>query len=53
MIYHSSRDNELPIIIDTGASCSITPDPLDFNDDPVALEFSHLSGISSKTAVNG
>ena len=53
MIYVSSRDDELPIVIDTGASCSITPDPLDFDDDPVTPEFSHLSGISPKTAVNG
>ena len=53
MIYHSSKDNELLIVINTGASCSITPDLLDFDDNHVASKFSHLSGISSKTAVNG
>lgn len=53
IIYHSSTDNELPIVIDTGASCSITPSALDFDADPVLPDFNHLTGISSKTSVNG
>lgn len=53
IIYHSSKDDELPITIDTRASCSITPDPLFFDNNPVTPKFSHLSSISSKTAVNG
>jgi len=52
IIYHSSTDNELPIVIDTGASCSITPSALDFDAGPVFPDFHHLTGISSKTSVN-
>ena len=53
IIYLSATDNELPIVIDTGASCSITPNPLDFDEDLVLPDFTSLTGISSKTSVNG
>lgn len=53
MVYHSLNDGELPIVIDTGTSCSIVPNPSHLDDDPAAPEFSHLSSISSKTAING
>jgi len=53
IIYHSTTSDELQIVIDAGESCSITSNPLDFDDDPILPEFSHFSGISSQTAVNG
>ena len=53
IICHSCGNDELPIVIDTGAFYSITPDPLYFDDNLISPEFTHLSGISSKTAFNG
>jgi hypothetical protein len=45
-IYTSSNPSELPIVIDTGASCSITPVISDFND---KLEKPDIPGLNQLT----
>ena len=41
--YEIKCDDDFPIVIDTGASCSITPSPLDFDNDPVLPDFKELT----------
>jgi hypothetical protein len=45
--------NELPIVIDTGASMSLTPNRNDFIGDLKAPNVSELHGLSSTTQVVG
>ena len=46
MVYTSSNAEELPIVIDTGASCSITPTIKDFDG---KLQKSSISGLNQVT----
>jgi hypothetical protein len=52
-IYHSNKPDELPIVIDTGASCSITPMHSDFIGTIDPSDVSTLNNISGTTAVVG
>jgi hypothetical protein len=53
-VYHSNQTNELPIvIIDTGASCSITPVHSDFISTILPSDIPALNNISGTTAVVG
>jgi hypothetical protein len=51
-IYFSNRDN-MPIVIDTGASLSLTPNINDFIGDLKPAHIQDLNGLSSKTTVVG
>ena len=52
-IYHSNKPDELPIVIDTGASCSLTPIHSDFIGTIEPSTISTLNNISGKTPVVG
>ena len=52
-IYHSSKHDELPIVIDTGASCSLTPIHSDFIGAIEPSNIPTLNNISGKTPVVG
>jgi hypothetical protein len=52
-VYHSNQPNELPIVIDTGASCSITPVHSDFISTILPSDVPALNNISGTTAVVG
>ena len=49
-IYVSTVPEELPIVIDTGASCSVTPNPLDFTEVPTTADIDKMEGLSGQTA---
>ena len=53
VIYQSSNVTELPIVIDTGASCSITPIIDDFDDTIQKPDITGLNQLSGKTSVIG
>ena len=53
MVYLSSNINELPIVIDTGASFSITPTIADFDTKIVRSTCTSLNQLSGKTPVIG
>ena len=48
-IYISSISKELPIVIDTGASCSITPNLQDFIKDPKPPDTKTMGGLTGAT----
>ena len=52
-IYISSKPDELPIIIDTGASQSISPIPTDFDGPIVAPDVSSLNQVNGTAAIAG
>jgi hypothetical protein len=52
-VYHSNKPEELPIVIDTGASCSITPIHSDFISTIDPSDVPSLNNISGTTAVVG
>jgi hypothetical protein len=52
-IYHSNKPDELPIVIDTGASCSLTPIYSDFIGTIDPSDIPTLNNISGKTPVVG
>jgi hypothetical protein len=52
-VYHSNKPEELPIVIDTGASCSITPVHSDFISTIQPSNVHVLNNISGTTAVVG
>jgi hypothetical protein len=52
-VYHSNKPDELPIVIDTGASCSITPVHSDFTSTIQPSNVPVLNNISGTTAVVG
>jgi hypothetical protein len=52
-IYHSNKPDELPIVIDTGASCSITPMHSDFIGTIDPSDVPTLNNISGTTSVVG
>ena len=52
-VYHSNKPDELPIVIDTGASCSITPVHSDFISTIQPSKVPVLNNISGTTAVVG
>jgi hypothetical protein len=52
-IYHSNKPDELPIVIDTGASCSLTPIYSDFISTIDPSDIPTLNNISGKTPVVG
>jgi hypothetical protein len=52
-VYHSNKPEELPIVIDTGASCSITPVHSDFISTIHPSKVPVLNNISGTTAVVG
>ena len=52
-VYHSNKPNELPIVIDTGASCSITPVHSDFISTILPSDVPALNNISGTTSVVG
>ena len=49
-VYVSSTPKELPIVIDTGASCSVTPNPLDYTERPTVADIDRMEGLSGNTA---
>ena len=49
VIYVSSKPNELPIVIDTGASCSITPLLCDFINEPGVPDTKSMGGLTGTT----
>jgi hypothetical protein len=53
VVYHSNKPDELPIVIDTGASCSITPVHSDFISSIQPSDVPVLNNISGTTAVVG
>jgi len=53
MIYLSANTDELPIIIDTGASCSLTPLPSDFDGRLTKTDITRLAQVSGKAIVAG
>ena len=48
-IYVSTISKELPIVIDTGASCSITPTAQDFIDAPTTADTKTMGGLTGTT----
>ena len=52
-VYHSNKPEELPIVIDTGASCSLTPIHSDFIGTIEPANIPSLNNISGKTTVVG
>ena len=52
-VYHSNKPAELPIVIDTGASCSISPVHSDFISNILPADVPSLNNISGTTAVVG
>jgi hypothetical protein len=52
-VYFSNRLNDLPIVIDSGATFSLTPNRSDFIGELRAAPVSELNGLSSTTAVEG
>jgi hypothetical protein len=52
-VYHSNETDELPIVIDTGASCSLTPIHSDFIGTIDPSNVPTLNNISGKTPVVG
>jgi hypothetical protein len=53
-IYVSTRDDKLPIVIDTGASNSITPIPSEFVNGVIEkADLQSLNQVNGKTAVCG
>ncbi len=52
-VYFSNKPGDLPIVIDTGASLSLTPIWDDFIGDLEETPLSKLNGLSSKTEVIG
>ena len=53
-VYISSLSSELPIVIDTGASCSVTPNLKDFITTPTVPETQSMEGLNGdKTTVVG
>jgi hypothetical protein len=53
VIYHSDKPDELPIVIDTGSSCSLTPIYSDFIGTIDPSDIPTLNNISGKTPVVG
>ena len=53
MIYLSANTDELPIIIDTGASCSLTPIPSDFDGRLTKPDITGLAQVSGEATVAG
>jgi len=47
-IYHSRVPNELPIVIDTGASCSVTPKIDDFLKEPTRPDTDKMEGLNGQ-----
>jgi hypothetical protein len=53
-IYVSSNKDDLPIVIDTGASCTITPSLSDFTSHPTAADTKSLGSLTTvETKVTG
>jgi hypothetical protein len=52
-IYISTNNKELPIVIDTGASSSITPIPTDFITEIAKADLQELKQVNGTTAVCG
>ena len=53
-VYFSSRPNDLPIVIDTGASCSVTPVLNDFIKPPGVPDTKSMEGLNgNKTEIRG
>ena len=48
-IYVSTTPKELPIVIDTGASCSVTPNLNDYITTPTKPDVSHMEGLNGNT----
>ena len=46
LIYTSTKPTELPIVIDTGASCSITPSVTDFLTAPTKADIASMEGLN-------
>ena len=53
MVYLSSLTSELPIIIDTGALCSLTPTPSNFDGPLSKSDIKGLSQVNGEAAVFG
>jgi hypothetical protein len=52
-VYFSNKPGDLPIVINTGASLSLTPIQEDFIGNLKEMPLSKLNGLSSKTEVIG
>ena len=53
LVYTSTTDSKLPIVIDTGASCSITPIISDFVNKLKTPDIANLNQLSGQTSVVG
>jgi hypothetical protein len=52
-VYFSNRPDDLPIVIDSGATLSLTPNRSDFIGELRPAPMAELNGLSSTTAVEG
>ena len=48
LIYVSKRPNELPIVVDAGASCSVTPNLKDFILPPAPPDTASMQGLNGQ-----
>ena len=48
-VYISTKSHELPIVIDTGASCSVTPNIHDFVNNPLKADTTKMEGLNGES----